>query len=200
MPLPQSVTASVHFSSADSGSRVPSSAVSRERRVPNANASTPGPRADGRVEEQHERPRVRVHRARDVAEDDELARHLLAGAVRPVDGVAAGAQRVADQPAHVEAVAARVGAAAARGAQRPVPGDRGDQALDAPVLVGRHLGEVLVAQQLVAGGAELERIARLVVLLAAGAVRERLADLLLRRAGSGPCARAAARARAGTRR
>ena len=81
---------------------------------------------------------------------------------------------------HVEAVAARIGAAPARGAQRPVPGDRGDQPLDAPVLVGRHLGEVLVAQQLVAGGAELERIAHLVVRLAAGRVRERLADLLLR--------------------
>ena len=36
VPLPQSVTASVHFSSADSGSRVPSSAVSRESLVPNA--------------------------------------------------------------------------------------------------------------------------------------------------------------------
>ena len=60
------------------------------------------------------------------------------------------------------------------------PRDRGDQAPDAPVLVGRHLGEVLVAQQLVAGGAELERIALLVVRLAARAVGERLADLLLR--------------------
>ena len=185
MPLPQSVTASVHFSSADSG--IARAELGRQPREPRAERERlhAGARPDGGVEEQHERARVGVHRAGDVAEDDELARHLLAGAVRAVDGVAAGAERLADELAHVEAVAARVGAAAARGAQRPLLGDRRDQPLDAAVLVGRHLGEVLVAQELVAGRAELERVARLVVRLAAGRVRERFADLLLRQRALG---------------
>ncbi len=152
MPLPQSVTASVHFSRAASGSRVPSSGVRRDSRVPNAKASTPGPGSDGRVEEQHECPRVCVHRAGDVAEHDELPRHLLAGAIGTVDSVAAGPQRVTDQAAKVEAIAAWVGAAPTRSTQRPVLGDRRDQPPHTPVLVGRHFREVLLAQQLVGRG------------------------------------------------
>ncbi len=44
---------------------------------------------------------------------------------------------------------------------------------------GGHLGKVLLPQELVPRGAELERIAHLLVLLAASRLRERLADLLL---------------------
>ena len=83
-----------------------------------------GPGADGRVQEQDERAGVGVHRAGHVAEHDELARHDLAGAVGPVDGVAAGAERVADQPRMSSRSPRGSAAAAARGAQRPVPGDR----------------------------------------------------------------------------
>ena len=199
MPLPQSVTASVHFSSADSG--IAGAELRRQARQAGAERERlhAGARPDGGVEEEHERARVRVHRAGHVAEDDQLPRHLLAGAIRPVDGVAAGAERVPDEPAHVEPVPAGVGAPAPRRAQRAVLGDRGDQPPDAPVLVGRHLGEILVAQQLVAGGAELERVAR------SSSGSPPACPRAIRRPsaappGSGPCAPAAARAPGGTTR
>ena len=49
------------------------------------------------------------------------------------------------EPAEVEAVASRVGRAAPRLAARPRPGDRGHEATHALELLGRHLGEVLLA-------------------------------------------------------
>ena len=64
------------------------------------------------------------------------------------------------------------GAAAARAAQRPQPRDVGDQAAGAGELLGRHLGEVLFAQQLVGARTELERL-----LVAAVLVVERPASL-----------------------
>ena len=133
-----------------------------------------GPGADRRVEEQQERARVRVHRPGDVAQDDQLSRDVLACAHRAHDGIAARAQRLADQPAHVEPIAARIAAAAARRPPRPRARDRRDQPAGEQELVGRHLAEVLLAQQLVAGGAELEGIA-------AGVVRLGVADLTRRR-------------------
>ena len=79
--------------------------VGREPREPRAERKGlhPAPRTDCGVEEEQQRPGVRLHRARDVAEDDELARHRLAVAERPVDGVATGAEALPQQPAHVAA-------------------------------------------------------------------------------------------------
>ena len=53
--------------------------------------------AHQRVQEQQQRARVGLHRARDVAEHDELARRLGAAAERALHGVAAGGQRAARQ-------------------------------------------------------------------------------------------------------
>ena len=155
VPLPQSTAISFARASAASGSRVARSGVSRVSRVPNANASTPAPRADDRVEVEEERPRVGVHRARDVAEDDELPRDGLARLPRLLDRLAAGAQRLPAKAAEVEPVAARVGRTAPRLAARSRPRDRGHEPSDALELLGRHLGEVLLPEKLVAGCAEL---------------------------------------------
>ena len=157
VPLPQSTAISFARASAASGSRVARSGVSRVSRVPNANASTPAPGADDRVQEEEERARVRVHRAGDVAEDDELPRDRLARLPRLLDRLAAGAERLRHEPTQVEPVAARVGRAAPRRAARPRPRDRRHEPAHALELLGRHLGEVLLAQELVAGGAELVR-------------------------------------------
>ena len=91
--------------------RVAGRELRREPRQPRAEGERldTSARADGRVQEEEQRARVGVHRAGHVAEHDELARHVLARAIGPVDGVAAGAQRAADEPPHVEHVAARVG-------------------------------------------------------------------------------------------
>ena len=175
VPLPQSTAISFARASAASGSRVARSGVSRVRRVPNANASTPRAGPHDRVQVEEQRPRVRVHRARDVAEHDELARDGLARLPRLLDRLAAGAQRPAAEPPQVEHVAARVGRAATRHAARPRARDRGHELAHALELLGRHLGEVLLAQELVPGRAELVRRVGVVRLVAVRARLERVA-------------------------
>ena len=74
VPPAQSVTLSATRASARSRSRSCISRVTRVRRVPNTNDSV-GPRAAGqRLDEPQQQPRVALHRARDVAQDHELAR------------------------------------------------------------------------------------------------------------------------------
>ena len=104
----------------------------------------PAARADGGVQEEEEGAGVGLHRAGHVAEDDELARHVLAREERALDGVAAGGERAACEPAQVEPVAAWVGPAAARAAQRPQPRDVGDQAAGQGELLGGVPAAVLV--------------------------------------------------------
>src|SRR4029079_8800060 len=123
------------------------------------------PRPDDGMEEEEQRPRVAVHRARDVAQHDELARHVLPRPERPVERIAARAQRAADHASDGEPVAARVRRSPPRVPFGPRARYPADQLAQPPELVAGQLGEVLVAQELLAGGAELERIALLSVLL-----------------------------------
>src|SRR2546429_3600002 len=76
-------------------------------------------RADDRVQEEEQRPGVRLHRARDVAQDDQLARNLDSPPKRALDGVASAPERAARQPAKVEPPPPRVWAQSAGATQRP---------------------------------------------------------------------------------
>src|SRR5207244_11105512 len=128
------------------------------------------PAPDHGVQEEEQRTRVRLHRPGDVAEDDELARHLLARAVRPVERVAAGTQRSPDEAPDIETVSARVGGAAPRRTLGTQPRDGRHQVPRAFELLRRHLREVLLPQELDRRGTQLERIAvRLLLPLLAGA-------------------------------
>ena len=125
------------------------------------------------MEVEEERPRIRVHRARDVAEHDELAQNGLARLPRLLDGLAARAQRLATEPPQVEDVTARIGRAATRHPARTRSRNRGHELAHPVELLGRHLGEVLLANQLVPGGAELvRRVGRIrIVVVCAGLER-----------------------------
>src|SRR4029077_1133417 len=68
----------------------------------------PAPGPDRGVQEEQQRSRVGLHRARDVAEQDELARHLDAAAERSLDRVTATSERTASQASQVQAPAARM--------------------------------------------------------------------------------------------
>ena len=85
--------------------------MSRVSRVPNVNASTCRPGAHGRLQEHHHRARVGLHRAGDVDQVDELARHQLGLAPGALDRHAAGAHRLAQRAPRVER-GARAGTAA----------------------------------------------------------------------------------------
>ena len=75
VPPAQSVTASATRASARSRSRSCISRVTRVSRVPNTNDSVRTSFVAGqRLDEPQQQPRVALHRARDVAQDDELAR------------------------------------------------------------------------------------------------------------------------------
>src|SRR2546421_716942 len=76
-------------------------------------------RADDRVQEEEQRPGVRLHRARDVAQDDQLARNLDSPPKRTLDGVAAAPERAAGEPAEVEPPPPWVWAQPAGAAERP---------------------------------------------------------------------------------
>src|SRR4029079_14729498 len=84
-----------------------------------------------------------------------LPRHDLARLPRLLDRLAARAQRLATQAPQVETVAARVRCAPPRLPAWPSPRDRRDQLAHALELLGRHLGEVLLPQELVSRRAEL---------------------------------------------
>ncbi len=105
--------------------------------------------APRRVQVEEERPRVRRHRARDVEDQDELARRLHAPAEGPLERLAAGRERCAHEPTDVERAAAGVRPQPARAPSRPRSGDRLDQLARALELLGGHAREVAVAQELV---------------------------------------------------
>src|SRR5439155_14688441 len=104
--------------------------------------------ADGRVQVEDERPRVRLHRAGDVAEQDEPTGRLLPAAEGALERVTACGDRAAGQPSEVEGAAAGVRTQAARSATRAGGRDLGDERPEAVELVGRHRTEVLRAQHL----------------------------------------------------
>ena len=93
-------------SSAASGSRV--AELRRDPRQPRAERERldPAPRAARRVQVEQQRPRVRLHRAGDVEDQHELPRSVGPAAERALDRVAAGRERRAHEPAHVERVPA----------------------------------------------------------------------------------------------
>ena len=90
VPRDQSGAAAAARWIARSGERVASARVTRVSRVANTNASAFVPRGAG--QELQVGPRVGLHRARDVAQQHEPARHDAAAAVGEPDRVAAGAQ------------------------------------------------------------------------------------------------------------
>ena len=84
VPPAQSLTESATRASARSRSRSRSSRVTRVSRVPNTNDSVrTSDAADERLDEAQQQPRVALHRARDVAQDDERARLADLAAARP---------------------------------------------------------------------------------------------------------------------
>ena len=88
--------------------------------------------------------RVRLHRAGDVAEDDQPAVRGGSAAEGTVGRVAAGRERRADEPAQVEHVAVRVAAQPPRAARRAGGREVRDQDAQLVELLVRQLGEVLV--------------------------------------------------------
>ena len=92
VPLDQSGAAAAARWIARSGWRPASARVSRVSRVANTNASTCGPLPAAEVEELQVGARVGLHRARDVAQHHEPARHDAAPPAREAERLAAGAQ------------------------------------------------------------------------------------------------------------
>ena len=159
VPLAQSTTRAAARASACSGSRV--SQLGRQPCQPRAerehlDAATA---SDDRVQVEQQRARVGLHRARHVAQHDELARGLGPAAKAPRDGVAARGDRGARQPAHVEDAPAPVRAQAVRAPRGPVRRHLGDQRPRGGELRGRHRREVLEAQHLVRAVADAVGIA-----------------------------------------
>ena len=179
--------------------RAPASAASS--RVPNANASTPAPEpTHARARTEQERARVRLHRAGDVAEHDQLARHVVArGGTRARPGRRRCASDAADEPAQVELAAARCAAAAAGSgaadARRRSPRSASRRASNSS---RRQRGEVLrrAAAPRSSSRAAVGARRRLALVGAAGRRRR---DAARRSAASAARSQAARPARAGTR-
>ena len=113
---------------------------------------------DGAVQELQERPRVGLHGAGDVAEDDQAPRALDALTPQAPDRVAAGAVARAQRRAQVQPAVAEVAprpprAARGRGERQGAHqhGDRGE-------LLGRQRAEVLVRQAFTACRARHRRV------------------------------------------
>ena len=112
------------------------------------------PRAHQRVKKEDERARVRLHRAGDVTEHDELARHLHATAERPLDRLAAGAERGAHEPAHVEVAPAVVRTQAPGAPARTARRDLRNEPPDVVELGAREVREVALPEQLLGAVAD----------------------------------------------
>ena len=119
VPLAQSTTRSAARASADLGvARAQLGGQARQARAEGEDLDA-APRADHRVQVEQQRAGVGLHRARHVAQHDELARRLRAPAKAPAHRVAAGGDRVARQAracrGRARAGARAAGASAARG-------------------------------------------------------------------------------------
>ena len=113
VPPAQSATDSVTRSSATSTSRCLRCRVMLVRRVPNTQRVHAMAIVGDRVEEMQQHPRVAVHRAGDVAQDDQRRRAPDARAERQRRDGARRAGHAAQRRAQVDPVAARRGARAA---------------------------------------------------------------------------------------
>ena len=125
------------------------------------------------MQEEQERTRVCVHRAGDVAEDDELSWDDLACSPCGLDRIPACAQRAADEPTQVEPVASRIRSTTAGRTTRPRARDRGHEDPAALELLGRHLGEVLLAEHFLLRGAELDGVGARIGLCGVATARQR---------------------------
>src|SRR6266576_1095766 len=111
------------------------------------------------MHEEEQRPGVRLHRARNVAEHDQLPRYSRARSDDPAKRISAGSERLPNRRPQVELAAAVMAAEPARAPCRPLGRDRRDQ-LACPVELRRsHRGEVLRPEDLF--GAVAARLARL---------------------------------------
>ena len=151
------------------------------------------PRLRGRVQEQQQRARVRGHRARHVAEDDELAWDDLPRPGRKLDELPSRTERPADDPADVEPLPARGRPEAPRRPARADAADLREQTRDLFQLGVVEEREVLSAQNLDDRGAARTCLSLVVVAPAAvvaagaprGSRREHLHALLVERVDPG---------------
>src|SRR5437763_11106576 len=118
------------------------------------------------MDEEEQSPGVRLHRAGDVADHDQLPVNPRARTEDAPERISTRPERLADRLPQVEPAAAVVAAEASRAALWPVGGDLRDQRADALELHGRHRREVLRTQDLVR--AVPARLARLLVGLGVG--------------------------------
>ena len=133
VPLDQSGAASAARWIASSGLRPPRARVSRVRRVANTNASAGRAARDRRGQQVQVGARVGLHRARDVADQDQLARAGAPAPPRQGHRVAAGAEAVAKGAAQVELLAAaRAAPAPGEPAREPRAPARSSSAGSAP--------------------------------------------------------------------
>ncbi len=149
VPPDQSVTRS--DGAAQRAVRIAPLEVARHAREPGAEHERldAGARRDRRLQVLEQHPRVRGHRARDVAHEHDAARALPGLAVAPLDHLSAVAQRGPHGRAQVvdlAAAARRAGAAAH--ALRRAGGDARQQPAGGRPLGVAVVGEVLVAQEL----------------------------------------------------
>ena len=103
-----------------------------------------------RLDEAQEQPRVALHRAADVADDDERARLLDLAPPDPVQELAAGAEVAAEHRPRREAPAVRVELVAPRPALLEARDEHVDEALGVAQLGRGHPVELAVAQHLAA--------------------------------------------------
>src|SRR3954451_4388083 len=99
---------------------------------------------------EQEGARIRLHRARDVEDEHDLAQRMRAAAVGADHRVAARRERGPDEGTHVERASTAVAPKAVRAAPWPADGDLRDQRAGPRELVRRHRSEVARPQQLVA--------------------------------------------------
>ena len=101
------------------------------------------------MDEEEQSPGVRLHRAGDVADHDQLPVDPRARAEDAPERISTRPERLSDRLPQIEPATAVVAAEASRAAPRPVCGDLGDQRAHALELRRRHRREVLRAQDLV---------------------------------------------------
>ena len=148
VPLDQSGAAATARWMAASGLRPPSARVSRVSRVAKTNASAGRAAGDRRSEQVEVRPGVRLHRPRDVAEQDEPPRAGPSGAAGERHRVAAGAQAAAQRASQVEVLSAPGAAPPPRAAPRGGELQRRHHATDPLELLGLEGLEALLPQAL----------------------------------------------------
>ena len=107
------------------------------------------------MDEEQQGPGVGLHRAGDVADDDELSLDPCARTEDAAERISTGPERLPDRQPKVELAAAVMAAQAARAARRPVGRELGDQLAHTLELGRGHRREVLRAQDLVGAVAAL---------------------------------------------